>query len=79
MDRIVNNIRLIGMKFDMCFKNIENMQFNGQICRICSNVNLFSESCSIVLQLSLQPNFVNFSPLNNILGPYVKKVQENFI
>ena len=37
------------MKLDMYFKNIENMQFNGSICKICSNVNLFSESCSFML------------------------------
>ena len=62
------------MKFDMCFKNIENMQFNGQIFKICSNVNLFSESCSLRLQLSLWPNFIlKFDPLNNILGPYKQK------
>ena len=38
------------MKFDMYFKNIENMQFNGQIFKICNNVNLFNENCSIRLQ-----------------------------
>ena len=53
MDRIVNNIRLIGMKFDMCFKNIKNMQFNGYIFKICNHINLFSKSCSLCLQLSL--------------------------
>ena len=31
------------MKFDMHFKNIKNMQFNNQIFKICSHVNLFNE------------------------------------
>ena len=46
------------MKFDMYFKNIKNMQFNGQILKIHSHVNLFSKSCSLKSQLSLQLNFV---------------------
>ena len=60
------------MKFDMCFKNIKNIPFNGYIFKIYSHINLFSK-----LQLSLQPNF---GPLNNILGPYKQKgkVQKKF-
>ena len=41
------------MKFDMCFKNRKNMQFNGQILKICNHANLFSENCSFRLKLSL--------------------------
>ena len=41
------------MKFDLYFKNIENMQFNGYIFKIYSHVNFFSESCSLRLQLNL--------------------------
>ena len=41
------------MKFDMRFKNIKNMQFNYYVFKICSYANLFSESCSLKLQLSL--------------------------
>ena len=32
------------MEFDMCFKNIKNMQFNGQIFKMRHNVNFFGES-----------------------------------
>ena len=41
------------MKFDMCFKNIKNMQFNNLIFKICGHVNLFNESCSLRVQLTL--------------------------
>ena len=41
------------MKFDMYFMNKKNMRFNGYIFKIYSHVNLFSESCSLKLQLSL--------------------------
>ena len=41
------------MKFDLYFKNTESMQFNNYIFKIFSNVNLFSESYSLRLQLSL--------------------------
>ena len=58
------------MKFYMCIKNIKNMQFNDKIFKICNHVNLFSESCSLGLQLSLWPNF---GPLNQILGLYKQK------
>ena len=34
------------MKFNIFFKNIKNMQFNGQIFKICSHVNFFSQTCS---------------------------------
>ena len=37
------------MKFNICFKNIKNMQFNGQIFKICSHVNFFSQTCSQTL------------------------------
>ena len=64
------------MKFDMCFKNIKNMQFNGQIFKICSHVNLFSESCNLglvttkfVTKFCPQTLSLNFGSLNNILGP----------
>ena len=46
------------MKFDICFNNIKNMQFNDYIYKICSHVNLFSENCSLRLQLSLKLNHV---------------------
>ena len=46
------------------------MQFNDKIFKICNHVNLFSESCSLGLQLSLWPNF---GPLNQILGLYKQK------
>ena len=59
------------MKFDICFKNI---QFNDYIYKICSHVNLFSENCSLRLQLSLKLNYVlKLWFLNNILGPYKQK------
>ena len=50
----------------MCFKNIENMQFIDYVFKICNNVNSFAMSdynkvCSQIL-------FLNFGPLNNILG-----------
>ena len=62
------------MKFDMCFMN---MYFNGYIFKIFNHVNLFSISYSLILQLSLKPNF---GPLNNILGFYKKKrLKKNFI
>ena len=41
------------MKFDMCFKNIKNNQFNGWIFKMCSHVYLFCENYSLRLQLSL--------------------------
>ena len=52
------------MKFEMCFKNVKNMQFNGQIFKICNHVNML-------------PNFGSF---NNILGLYKQKekAQKNF-
>ena len=37
------------MKFDICFKNLKNIQFNCYILKIFNNVNLFSESCSLKL------------------------------
>ena len=68
------------MKFDMCYKNIKNIQLNENIFKnvvmliglvkvvaLCYNL-----VCSQILSL-------NFSPLNNILGPYIKKnVQQKF-
>ena len=68
------------MKFDMCFKNIENMLFNGLIFKICNNVNLFSDSCSLVLICS-QTLSLKFGLFDNVLGPYkifLKEVHENF-
>ena len=53
------------MKFDTYFKNIKNIQFKSQILKICSYANLFSESCSFRIKLSLQPNFI----LKGILVP----------
>ena len=41
----------------MCFKYIKNMQFNSQISKIYSHVNLFSENCTLKLQLSLQLDY----------------------
>ena len=35
------------MKFNICFKYIKNMQFNGQILKIYNHVNLFSKNCSL--------------------------------
>ena len=58
------------MKLNMCFKNIKNIQFSGQIFKICSHVNLFNKSCNLKLQLNLQSNFGLF---NNILGLYKQK------
>ena len=59
------------MKFDMCSKNIKNIQFNIQIFKIYNTINLFSKGCSLRLQLCMYPNFsLNFDLLNNILGPY---------
>ena len=29
----------IGINFDMCIKSVKNMQSNGYIFKICSNVN----------------------------------------
>ena len=31
------------MKFDMCFKNIKNMQCKAQIFKIYSHINFFNE------------------------------------
>ena len=62
------------MKFDMCFKNIKIMQFNDQILKIYSHVNLFRKICSLKLQLSLQLNFVLKTLIPyDILGPYKQK------
>ena len=70
------------MKFDMCFKNIENMLFNGLIFKICNNVNLFSDSCSLVHNLICSQTLsLKFGLFDNVLGPYkifLKKVHENF-
>ena len=70
------------MKFDMCFKNIENILFNGLIFKICNNVNLFSDSCSLVHNLICsQTLFLKFGLFDNVLSPYKifkKKVHENF-
>ena len=43
------------MKFDMCFKNIENMQFNGYIFKIYSHVNFFSEKATTKFVIKLCP------------------------
>ena len=37
------------MKFDMRIKNINNMQSNSQVFKICSYVNFFSENYSYLL------------------------------
>ena len=34
------------MEFDMCVKNIKNMQFNGYIFKICSNVYFIEKGLS---------------------------------
>ena len=36
------------MKFDMHIKNVRNMNFNGYIFKIYSNVNFLSECCKII-------------------------------
>ena len=41
---------MFDTKFNMCIKNIKNMQFNDQIFKIYSHVNFFSKSCSFRLQ-----------------------------
>ena len=41
------------MKFDICIKNIYNLQFSNQILKICIYVNFFSESCTLRLYSSL--------------------------
>jgi len=42
MIRIVNNI--IDTKYDIYIKNIKNIQFNGYIFKIYSNINFVNRS-----------------------------------
>ena len=44
IDEKVNNIQLTQNL--MCVKNVKNIQSNGQMFKIYSNINFFSESCN---------------------------------
>ena len=51
IDEKVNNIQLTQNL--MCVKNVKNIQSNGQMFKIYSNINFFSGSCNHWLQPSL--------------------------
>ena len=38
----------------MCIKSVKNMQFNGQIFKICNNIYFIESGCSLRLQPILQ-------------------------
>ena len=58
MDHIINNIQLSQNL--MCVKNIKNILSMVRFLKYVVMLIFFNGSCSLRLQPSLKPNFVNF-------------------